>query len=497
MVIYLTRGRMEVKEDSDEEMRTRTEGDSNETELESYITDDLLIVPKIVSEIHSMDQKVQLVAALKIHRLMQKFPERARQAVISSGLLKTVAEILSSGDLELRAEAAWILADVAAGTLEQTAAVAAAGAVPKLVALFPSESVGSTFYALRALGHIGSVSQRLRNLVVQEGGVKPVLDILDVPEKHTPGMVDMASWALARYLSPSMCNPLGYDVTQPMIPVVIRFIENTTDKTPEALTNAVEALYYMCSDNSATDTIFGTGIAPRLIELCAAKDSNLRYRAIQFFGRFACSNEKWLEAASQVGYLAVLKSCIESRDLDTQRDACWTASNIAAGHSAEALLDHDLIPSILHIISDQGESPDSREPASWVLYNLSLKCKHRDDLLVRLLQANCMEALVSGLATRSYNTRGTLLRAIENITIKEWSSQREVLERFNVAGGVGRLVEIRNREPPRKWGSGYTASKILKQHYGADTIQVKRAAILRKLSTHRGVAPEAATLWPE
>ncbi|KAG8923882.1 Importin alpha subunit (Karyopherin alpha subunit) (Serine-rich RNA polymerase I suppressor protein) [Tulasnella sp. 417] len=424
---------MEVKEESDDEMRAPTEGDSDNIEPMCYITDDLLIIPEIVSEIHSTDQKVQLVGALKIRRLIQALPEKARQAVISSGLLEAVVEMLSSDDLELRGEAAWILAEIAAGTLGQATAVAAAGAIPKLVALFPSKSTASACNALRALGHIGSVSKRLRNLVAQEGGVKPVLDVLDVPEKHASELVDMASWALARYLNarhlnahlliPNISDPPGYEFTQQMIPVVIKLIENTTDENSNALTSAVEALHYMSFDDSAVDAIFATGIAPRLIELCAAKNSDLRYRAIQFFGRFADGKDTWLNASIQLGYLAVLKSCIESRDLDTQRDACWTASNIAAGNSAEALLDHNLIPSILHIISDQEEPPRSREGASWVLSHLSLKCKQRDDLLVRLVQANCVEALVSGLASHSYDTRGLLLRAIENITTKEWSGQ--------------------------------------------------------------------------
>ncbi|KIO25532.1 hypothetical protein M407DRAFT_25129 [Tulasnella calospora MUT 4182] len=420
-----------------------TEEGSDEIELKSYITDDLHIVPEIVDGIHSADREVRLAATVKVRRLVQKLVDMARQPVINSGLLETVVGMLSSSDLESSAEAAWILNNVACGTPEQAYAVVAAGAVPKLVALLPCESTDVILNALWALGNIGLQSQHLRDSVVREGGVKPVLDVLDTPEKHEPKVVDIAAWTLACYLDPIRKQKLGYEVTRHMIPALIKFIQNTTDETSEALKDVVESLDRISFNETAAEAIIATGITPRLVELCVAKNDNLRYHAVHCLGEFVSGSEASTEAPIQAGFLRVMKSCIEF--IRTRETACWAASNIAAGSlsQAQALFDNDLIPSIFQVISNQEEQTKARHDAVWVLLNLTKKVKEHNGLLVRLAQANCMEAFALGLSSPHYQTLRELIRGLENIVNAQWSGQEQALERFKVAGGARRLAAIR------------------------------------------------------
>ncbi|KAG8956066.1 hypothetical protein FRC00_005154 [Tulasnella sp. 408] len=309
-------GEIETQDDSDAEMEIEN---PEEIELKSYITDDVHIVPEIVNGIRSVDCEVQLIATVKLRRLMhvQKLAEVARQLVIDSGLLEPVVEMLFSDDLELCAEAAWFLIGVTSGTWAQTRAVAAAGAIPnyKLVALFPHASTEVLENRLSNLGNIGGDSHHLRDLVVQEGRVKPVLDILGTPEKYEP----------------RVGQQLGYEVTRPMIPVLIKFIQNTTDETLESFRDVLKSLGRISFDETAAEAIIAAGITPRLVELCAAKDDNLRYHAVECLGEFIVGDGASAEAPIQAGFLTVLKSCINCEHVDRRRAVCWAASSIRPG----------------------------------------------------------------------------------------------------------------------------------------------------------------------
>ncbi|KAG8923879.1 Importin alpha subunit (Karyopherin alpha subunit) (Serine-rich RNA polymerase I suppressor protein), partial [Tulasnella sp. 417] len=365
-----------------------TELDSDHTELRSYITEDLHIIPEIVSGIHSTDREVRLAATVKVRRLLQKLqPEEAVQPVINSGLLEAVVGMLSSVDLVFRAEAAWILTNVASGTPEQTSAVVLAGAIPKLVGLFPCESTDAMDNALWALGNIGGDSDRLRDLAVQEGALKPMLDVLDRPEQHPHKLVETASWALTCYLTPGRGDDLGYGVTRHMIPILVKFIKTTTNEKLEPLTEGMKALDYISCSDAAVEAIIATGITPRLVELCTATKDDLRFHALRCVGQFTAGSEASTEAAIQAGLLSALKSCIPSEHGDTRTTACWAASNIAAGSLSQArtLFDNDLIPLILGVISNPAEQIKTRHEASWVLSTLIGKGQEDNDLLFRLV----------------------------------------------------------------------------------------------------------------
>ncbi|KAG9044595.1 hypothetical protein FS837_007882 [Tulasnella sp. UAMH 9824] len=391
---------IETYEDSDAE--TETEEDPEEIELKSYITNDMHIVPEIVHGIHSADREVRLMATVKLRRLMQKLTEVASQSVINSGLLEPVVEMLSTDDLELCKEASWILTGVGSGTSEQTTAVVAAGAIPKLVALFPCGSTEVLEGGLLNLGSIGADSYPLRDLVVQGGGVTPVLDILGAPERYESKVADSAAWALRCLLNSGRDQQLGYEVTRHMIPVLIKFILNTTDETLESFTEVLTSLGRISFDEAVADAIIATGITPRLVELCAAKHDNLRYHAVKCMEEIIVGGEASAEAAIQAGFLTALKSCINCEHVNTRRAAYWAASTIAAG---------------------QGEDTKTRYDAVCVLLNLTDKGREHNELLVKLARVNCMEAISVGLSSLHHATLGKLIRALENMTDTKWSGK--------------------------------------------------------------------------
>ncbi|KAG8910921.1 Importin alpha subunit (Karyopherin alpha subunit) (Serine-rich RNA polymerase I suppressor protein), partial [Tulasnella sp. 417] len=349
-------------------------------------------------------------------------------------LLEAVVGMLSSGDPVLSAEATWILTNVASGTSKQTAAVVTAGAIPGLVALFPCESMKVTDNALWALGNIGGDSERLRDLVVQEGGVKPMLDVLDAPEKYTPKVVETASDSrTSQEPETPPETPQTLQLRQAlqtlrihhMVPILTKFIRNTKDETLGSFTNVLRALNYISSDETAAEATLATGIAPRLVELCMAEKDDVQQNAVLCVGQFTAGSEASTEAVIQAGFLSALKFCIPCGHVRTRQTACWAASNIAAGSlsQARALFDHDVIFWVLHVISDQEEEIKTLLEASWALSALVSKGQEYKDLLVRLVQANGMEALSSGLMSPDYSTVSVLISSLETALNQPWSGR--------------------------------------------------------------------------
>lgn len=134
--------------------------------------------------------------------------------MIDSGLVPVVVEMLSSKDQKFLVEAAWIISNIASGTSAQTATVVAGGAIPKLTALFPTEASDVQENALWALGNIGGDCWSFRDKVVDAGGIKPALDVLNDAEGHTEKVRNTAAWVLTCYLTPHTRRPLTYDTVR-------------------------------------------------------------------------------------------------------------------------------------------------------------------------------------------------------------------------------------------------------------------------------------------
>lgn len=162
--------------------------------------------------INSNERSVRLDATYKLRRLLTTEPDRTIQSIISSGLLSSLVDMLSTEDLELVRCSASILLEVTFGSSEQISAVAEIGAIPKLVSLFSSDSEAAKNLALSLLGNIGGDCQHLRDAVFEAGGCRLFLEVLDNPEHFTDAIVGSAAQALACCTRPNPGGPFSDEV---------------------------------------------------------------------------------------------------------------------------------------------------------------------------------------------------------------------------------------------------------------------------------------------
>lgn len=109
--------------------------------------------------------------------------------------------MLSSDDPAFLSEATWILVNITAGSSEQTSQVVEAGALPKLISLFPTSTDTIKENILITVGNTMGDSKHLRQVAIREGGFELVLEVLRVPEDHSTGCVESAAWAVATALT--------------------------------------------------------------------------------------------------------------------------------------------------------------------------------------------------------------------------------------------------------------------------------------------------------
>eukprot|EP00004_Rigifila_ramosa_P023382 TRINITY_DN6559_c0_g1_i2.p1 TRINITY_DN6559_c0_g1~~TRINITY_DN6559_c0_g1_i2.p1 ORF type:complete len:476 (+),score=110.81 TRINITY_DN6559_c0_g1_i2:27-1454(+) len=281
-------------------------------------------------------------------------------AVIAAGVLPRFVEFLRFEDRELQVESAWVLTNITAG-FEPTQKVVDSGAVPILVDLVRSPHEDVRHQCVWALANIAGESTALRNLVLEQGVIPPLLDLLESSTQLS--VTRTAAWALSNMCRGKPSPP--FELVHVALPALSQMLHLADE---EVLSDACWTLSYLSDGpNTKIKAVVEAGVCRRLTELLLHASVNVHSAALSAVGNIVTGEEAHVQTLLNCSVLAPLRQLLSHPQHGMRKQVCWALSNIACEKEhIDDLFAADIFPRLFDL-SGTDKSAEVRDEACWAI----------------------------------------------------------------------------------------------------------------------------------
>jgi hypothetical protein len=321
------------------------------------------VLPNAVQGIYSEDISVQYKSAVEFRKALAVERNAPIQLVVNSGVVPRFVEILAghtgtaTNDEErkimedLQFEAAWVLTNIASGEPEHTMAVVQANAVPVFIALMRHHNGDIREQCIWALGNIAGDGPKLRDYVLQEDMMSPLLENVAFALENGAqpiSVVRNGAWAISNLCRGTPAPSWNQVVVA--LPIVFRLLQVQDNDT---LVDCCWALAYMSTENDVIGEIVQAGIVTHLVPLLGNPGVSVQVPALRAVGNIVTGADTQTQAVVDAGALPLLRNLLNHSKTSIVKEACWAISNITAGTSEQiqSVLDANIVPKLVHLLS--------------------------------------------------------------------------------------------------------------------------------------------------
>jgi len=424
---------------------------------------DVSRLPEITNALFDTREQMQEEATREFRKLLSIERNPPIQHVINSGVVPRFVEFLSQWHRPtLQFEAAWALTNIASGTSEHTHVCVEQNAVPMFVQLLNSPNDDVREQAVWALGNIAGDSAKLRDLVLQNQALMPLLRQLD-PNTTRVSMLRNATWTLSNFCR-GKPQP-DFDQIKPALPTLAGLIYSNDE---EVLTDACWALSYLSDGpNEKIQAVIDSGVCRCLVELLVHSSPQVKTPALRTVGNIVTGDDNQTQLVINCNVLPNLLALLDSERKGIRKETCWTISNITAGskEQLQVVIDHNIIPKMIYMLD--AEDFDIRKECAWAISNAT---SGGDDMQIKyLVDAGAVPPLVNLLDKPDVRIVSVALEGLENILkCGQRNLQVDGSNPFvvivEVCGGVDKIEELQKHENHKIYD---VAVKILETYFGA------------------------------
>jgi len=220
------------------------------------------------------------------------------------------------------------------------------GALPVFVQLLASPNDDICEQAVWALGNIAGDSPHFRNMVLEAGGLQPIMQVLEHSDKTS--VMRNATWAFS-----NLCRgkpPPPFECVSPALSTLQHLIYGGD---VEVLTDACWAILHLADGPPDRITaVIQAGVCRRLVELLMHDSPLVQTPALRAVGHIVTGDDHQTQVILHSGALPQLLKLLKHVKKSIRREACWAISNIAAGNreQIQEVMSSGCIPPVVELL---------------------------------------------------------------------------------------------------------------------------------------------------